>query len=152
MKPTGTIASISAVAAVALIAAAGSAPAAGNLAKDNVRAITLEVGTAAKEMAFKPTQISLETGKAYVLKLVNNGKVKHEFASEEFMHHVYIRKVEAGQGNGVEIKGAIREIELKNHGDHADFYFVPIEPGDYEFYCELPGHREAGMEGKFIVE
>jgi uncharacterized cupredoxin-like copper-binding protein len=152
MKTTGRIALVSAVATVALIVTTSSAPARGNLATSDVRAITLEVGTAASEMAFKPNEISLETGKAYVLKLVNNGKVKHEFASDEFMHHIYIRKAEAGAGNGVEIKGAIREIELKNHGNHADLYFVPIEPGTYEFHCDLPGHREAGMEGKFIVE
>lgn len=143
---------VSVVGALALAFVSSTAPAGGNLAKTNVRTVTLEVGTAANEMAFSPTQISLETGKAYVLKLVNKGKVQHEFASEDFMHHIYIRKVEAGENNGVEIKGAIREIELKKNGDHADLYFVPIEPGTYEFYCELPGHREAGMLGKFIVE
>lgn len=152
MNTTGRVTFVSAVATVALIVASSSVPAGGNLATSDVRAITLEVGTAAKEMAFKPNRISLETGKAYVLKMVNNGKVKHEFASDEFMHHIYIRKVEAGAGNGVEIKGAIREIELKNHGNHADLYFVPIEPGTYDFHCELPGHREAGMEGTFVVE
>lgn len=24
--------------------------------------------------------------------------------------------------------------------------------GEYEFYCSIPGHREAGMVGKLIVE
>lgn len=30
--------------------------------------------------------------------------------------------------------------------------FVANEAGEYEYYCAIPGHREGGMYGKFIVE
>jgi uncharacterized cupredoxin-like copper-binding protein len=29
---------------------------------------------------------------------------------------------------------------------------VTLKPGTYEFYCPVPGHKQAGMEGKLTVQ
>jgi uncharacterized cupredoxin-like copper-binding protein len=29
--------------------------------------------------------------------------------------------------------------------------FTPSQPGEYEFFCSVPGHKEAGMRGTMVV-
>jgi uncharacterized cupredoxin-like copper-binding protein len=29
--------------------------------------------------------------------------------------------------------------------------FTPTKPGNYQFYCTVPGHKEAGMVGTLVV-
>ena len=36
--------------------------------------------------------------------------------------------------------------------DELDSGVVRLEPGEVAFYCDIEGHREAGMEGVLVVE
>jgi len=44
-----------------------------------------------------------------------------------------------------------RKLSVPSGGakDQATF---PLQPGTYTFYCDIPGHRQAGMEGHIVVD
>ena len=42
--------------------------------------------------------------------------------------------------------------EVIRGGESETIEFTADEAGEYEFYCSVPGHRQAGMWGTFIVE
>ncbi|MDZ7674857.1 MAG: plastocyanin/azurin family copper-binding protein [Acidimicrobiales bacterium] len=43
------------------------------------------------------------------------------------------------------------ELDVSSNGD-VDQGSVDVEPGQYEFYCDVAGHEAAGMVADFVVE
>ena len=42
--------------------------------------------------------------------------------------------------------------ELSQAGQEGMIQFTATQPGTFEYYCSIPGHKQAGMAGKLIVE
>lgn len=58
-----------------------------------------------------------------------------------------------GSRHDLVIPGLDAESEVLNRrGETTTFSFVPEKTGQFTYYCSIPGHRQAGMEGKIIVE
>jgi uncharacterized cupredoxin-like copper-binding protein len=47
---------------------------------------------------------------------------------------------------------AVDGFELEVDGSASDAGTVDLDAGRYTFYCDVPGHREAGMEADLVVE
>jgi uncharacterized cupredoxin-like copper-binding protein len=109
--------------------------------------IKVSLGNSQGELKFFPNQLDLEVGKKYKLVLDNPSSVKHYFTAKDFANASWTQKVEVGK---VEIKGAIRELELKPTGA-AEWFIVPMKAGSYQLYCSILGHAQAGMTGEIIV-
>jgi plastocyanin len=70
------------------------------------------------------------------------GKVTVEFNNPQGLPHDVAIEDSAG-----EEVGATKEIS-----EGTDSTTVNLKPGTYHFFCTVPGHREAGMEGTLTVK
>ncbi len=110
--------------------------------------VLVHLGAADGQLIFQPNQFDFTTGQRYKLVLDNPSDQKHYFTAKDFADGIWTQKVEAA---GVEVKGAIHELELKP-GARAEWVFVPQRPGQYDLRCTIPGHAEAGMTGQITIQ
>jgi nitrite reductase (NO-forming) len=57
-----------------------------------------------------------------------------------------------GAQHNILFEGADAKSEdVVGPGNSVTLEFTPNQDGTFAYYCDVPGHRQAGMEGKFIV-
>jgi plastocyanin len=78
---------------------------------------------------FDPATLSGTVGEAMNVTLQNAGVLEHNFVIDEF--DVHLGPIPGGQSSS----GS----------------FTPSTAGSFTYYCDVPGHREAGMTGTLTV-
>jgi plastocyanin len=82
------------------------------------------------DFAFDTTELQARSG-SVTLTMENPSPVEHNVSLE---------------GSGVDEEG-----ETVGQGGSSTVT-ADVQPGEYTFYCSVPGHREGGMEGTLTVE
>ena len=117
------------------------------------QAITL----VATDIAYDAERIEVGAGQTIRLTLDNQGVLEHDFNIIEIPLSGEATVTEAAgemAGHG-DLGHAADEPAVHvaaPGGDQAGVEFMPTAPGDYEFYCTVSGHREAGMHGVLVVK
>ncbi|MBI3969920.1 MAG: cupredoxin domain-containing protein [Chloroflexi bacterium] len=83
----------------------------------------------AKEMEFNVTTIEVARGAKVAITFQNAGRIPHNLT----------------------IAGLNLATATIEGGQQAKLEFTADRPGEYEFFCSVTGHKEAGMVGKLIV-
>ncbi len=87
-----------------------------------------EVRVEATEMAFDPASFEVTAGEPVNLTVTNTGQAFHDLTIDELDLQI---DVDSGQT-------ATAGLEID-------------EPGEYDYYCSVPGHASAGMQGTLTV-
>ncbi len=102
--------------------------------------------------AYAPSVIEVGAGEVLEIAIQNAEPALHDFTIDKIDADVHISYL-----------GGTGQHEHQEPERDADVHFALTEPasgvvhlqiyepGEYVFYCSVPGHREGGMEGKLIV-
>lgn len=89
-------------------------------------ALAISIGM--EDFRFVPAEIRVKAGQPVNLALTNRGGVLHDLVIPGLRFHAEVAE-----------------------GQQTMAGFVAPRGGVYEFYCNVPGHREAGMVGRLVV-
>jgi uncharacterized cupredoxin-like copper-binding protein len=117
--------------------------------KRPARAIQVTMREIDGKMVYIPDRVEVKKGEQIRFLLRNSGRLDHEFllaTTEENLKHAEEMKknpdMEHDEPNGKRL--------APNKADEIVWRFT--KPGQFEFGCLIPGHREAGMTGIIIVK
>lgn len=113
----------------ALVAACGSSESTPTAAESGVEA---DYEIVMNDMRFEPAVISGSPGETLEILLRNPDTVVHDFTVDDLV-------------------GESVQVELQPRQEQQFSLKLPDEPGEWEFYCSVPGHRQLGMVGVIQV-
>ena len=81
------------------------------------------------DIAFEPKDVTIAANTDVTITLPNNGVAVHNFTSDDL---------------------GVRSEDVPGGGSTT--VTINAQPGTYTFYCSVPGHKEAGMQGTITVQ
>jgi plastocyanin len=85
----------------------------------------------AVDIAYEPAELTIPADTDVAIRVVNEGMLEHDFNIEDTEYATAI------------LPGAQQAEETLT---------VNLPAGEYVYFCSVPGHRQAGMEGTLTVE
>lgn len=92
----------------------------------------VDITVDANEFNFDIVGSTVKAGESVKLILNNKGKMRHNWVIEGMEDNIKTKLVSSGGSDAIG--------------------FVIDEPGEYTYYCNVPGHRSQGMVGTLVVE
>ena len=111
------------------------------------QALTVE----AKEFTFSPANLEVQAGQPVKLTLQNTGTEEHDFSILEIPLAAQAEET-GGAEHDMSNMADMPDLHVAAmKGQRATLDFTPTQAGTYQFWCTVPGHKDAGMTGTLVV-
>lgn len=97
-----------------------------------------------RDIAFSVDTLTARSGTVLAIDLENTGQLEHDFTIDELAAGVSFAGSNHSRDSAVYV--------LLGRRESARLFLRLDQPGEFVFYCSVPGHRSAGMEGVLIVQ
>ena len=102
------------------------------------------INITANDFSYLPNQIKVEKNQMVTIKLINEGDVEHDLQLNGLNAEIMqMDSHQHGNNQGVHIHA--------QGGEQSMITFKPLETGEFEYYCTIPGHKESGMVGMISI-
>ena len=111
-----------------------------------------EITVEASDFAYQPASITVPVGEPVTITLNNIGNIEHDFVVEK----INVTDVQASDSGPAAHHMGEHQADYDLHffaraGDTETLQFTALEPGTYEVFCSIEGHKEAGMIAQLLV-
>jgi len=105
-----------------------------------------------QDIAYDTTALTARKGESVRIDLENRGQITHDFTVQRMP--VEDVRMTGGSTMSEHMQGGMDyDLHLAlGQGKKGQLEFQPTAAGQYEYFCTVPGHREAGMKGTLTVE
>jgi uncharacterized cupredoxin-like copper-binding protein len=102
------------------------------------------------DIAFSVDEIGVRTGEIVAITIENSGALVHDITLESPGTRSGYRVLDGDPMSQDPPRRSTAHLTLRP-GSTAELRLEVAEPGEYEYYCSVPGHRGAGMRGILTV-
>jgi uncharacterized cupredoxin-like copper-binding protein len=107
----------------------------------------------ANDFNYTPNMVTVPHGEEVTITFKNDGQVEHDFVIAKINVTNMTESMEEGMDMaGHDMEGMEFDVHMATMpGGSTTIKFTPQEAGEYEVFCTVEGHKEAGMIGKLVV-
>ena len=116
---------------------------------------TLSLSLLATDIAYDQDRLEVMAGQPVKIMLSNEGALEHDFSIMEipYVGDVMAEETEEEMAHDMNAMEVDPEVHVAAPvGGRSSVEFTPTTPGEYEFFCTVAGHKEAGMKGTLVVQ
>lgn len=111
-----------------------------------------EVTVEMTDFAYSPSSITVAAGQPVTLTVENIGNIEHDFVVQKIDATTEV--IQDSGSDAHHAHGEEQNYDLHvsaGAGETSIFQLTVSEPGTYEIFCSVEGHKEAGMIGELTV-